>query len=172
MISICLYIGIFLRLIYVQNHIKNRPIIKSDLAETGYVFPDCPAAGSTAANLVSENCEGNLLNLAPKVTFAFGAQFTHPLGRLGDLFVRGDYNHRNQVFFEPQNDARLSGGARELIDLRLGLNNDGRELTGWIKNLTDELYVNFADDRSAIGILTTQAFGAPRTYGVTAKYKF
>lgn len=135
-------------------------------------FPGCPSAGSSPANVVSANCDGNFLNLAPEVTFAWGAQFTYPIGSIGDFFLRGDYNYRSDVFFEPQNDPRLSGDDREMIDLRAGIVNDEWELIAWTKNLTDELYVNFADDRSAIGIPRTQAFGAPRTYGLTARYKF
>lgn len=135
-------------------------------------FPGCPAAGSTPAGIVSANCEGNFLNLAPELTFAMGAQVTYPVGEIGDFFVRGDFNHRSDVFFDPQNDPRLSGSGREILDLRAGIVNDNWELIGWVKNLTDELYVNFADDRSPIGILTTQAYGAPATYGLTARYKF
>jgi iron complex outermembrane receptor protein len=135
-------------------------------------FPGCPAAGSSPASVITSNCEGNFLNLAPEVTFAAGLQITYPIGELGDLFLRTDYNYRDDVFFEPQNDPRLSGESRSLIDVRGGIVNDEWELIAWARNVTDETYVNFADDRTAIGIPRTQAFGAPRTYGVTARYKF
>ncbi|MEN7341751.1 MAG: TonB-dependent receptor [Pseudomonadota bacterium] len=135
-------------------------------------FAGCPAPGSTPPAIVAANCSGNTLNLAPEVSIALGMQWTYPVGHLGNLFLRADYNYRDDVFFEPQNDPRLSGGSRDLIDFRAGLVNDTWELIAWARNLGDENYVNFADDRSAIGIPTTQAFGAPRTYGVTARFRF
>ena len=37
----------------------------------------------------------------------------------------------------------------------------------WVENLTDDTYITYADDRSAIGVLKTTAYGAPRTFGAT-----
>lgn len=135
-------------------------------------FPGCPAPGATPVEQTTPNCAGNALNLAPEWTAALGAQFTYPVGEIGDLVIRGDWNHRSRVFFEPQNDPRLSGAARDLINLRAGIVNEAWELFAWALNLADETYVNYADDRSVLGINTTQAFGPPRTYGVTARLKF
>lgn len=135
-------------------------------------FAGCPAPGAMDPALIAANCNGNFLNLAPEWTAALGAQFTYPIGDIGDLVARVDWNYRSKVFFEPQNDTRLSGDARNLLNVRAGVVNDRWELFGWANNLANETYVNFADDRSAIGILTTTAYGSPRTYGVTARVRF
>lgn len=135
-------------------------------------FPGCPRPGATPVALTTPNCAGNFLNIAPELTMALGAQFTQPVNDSIDFYTRADWNFRSKVFFEPQNTTRLSGDGRHLVNLRAGLKSDSWKLTGWVNNLFDATYVNFADDRSAIAINTTQAFGAPRTYGVTVGYSF
>ena len=147
-------------------------------ASVGYLdatyddFSNCPPPGAANPAFITPTCDGNVLNLAPEWTAAMGAQFTYPVGGIGEFVARADWNYRSRVFFEPQNDPRLSGASRNLLDVRAGIVSDHWEVFGWAKNLTDEVYVNFADDRSAIGINLTQAFGAPRTYGVTLRLKY
>ncbi len=147
-------------------------------ASVGYLhatydnFPGCPAPGAAAPEPVVANCAGNYLNLAPKWNTSLGGQFTYPVANLGDFVARADFNYRSKVFFEPQNTTRLSGESRTLLNLRAGIVTDHWELFGWANNVTDETYVNFADDRSAIAINLTQAYGTPRTYGVTLRLKY
>lgn len=135
-------------------------------------FEGCPAGGAIAVT-PQTNCAGNALNLAPDLNMALGGQLTYPMGNgFGDFIARADWNYRSEVFFEPQNEDRLSGEGRHLLNLRAGISTDSWDFIGWANNVTDETYVNFADDRSAIFVNTTQAFGAPRTYGVTLRYKY
>ncbi|VAW02852.1 TonB-dependent receptor [hydrothermal vent metagenome] len=135
-------------------------------------FAGCPAGGAIAITPLA-NCAGNFLNNAPEFTAAFGAQFTYPTnGALGDFVMRADWNYRSEIFFEPQNETRLSGDSRNLLNVRAGFAADHWEIFGWARNITNETYVNFADDRSAIFVNTTQAFGSPRTYGVTLRFKY
>jgi iron complex outermembrane receptor protein len=137
-------------------------------------FPGCPAAGAIEVT-AQENCTGNFLNLAPEWTAALGAQMVYPLDGFGmDLVLRADWNYRSEVFFEPQNETRLSGESRSLLNFRVGLVEElgSWEVFLWAKNLLDEEYVNFADDRSGIFVPTTEAYGAPRMYGVTFRMRF
>jgi iron complex outermembrane receptor protein len=137
-------------------------------------FPGCPAAGAIEIP-PKENCSGNFLNLAPEWTTAFGAQMVYPLTDLEmDLVVRADWNYRSEVFFEPQNETRLSGESRSLLNVRVGLTDDvgAWDVFLWANNILDEEYVNFADDRSGIFVPTTESFGAPRMYGMTLRFRF
>ncbi len=135
-------------------------------------FEGCPAGGAIETT-PQVNCEGNFLNLAPEYSASLGGSFTYPVNdTLGDLVLALDVNYRSEVFFEPQNETRLSGDDRTLVNLRAGLVTPRWEAVAWAKNLTDETYVNFADDRSAILVNTTQAFGPPRTYGLTLRLKY
>ena len=134
-------------------------------------FPGCPVPGAETGP-VTDNCAGNFLNIAPEWTTKLGAQFTYPVSDELEFILRADWNYRSEIFFEPQNTNRLSGDSRSLLNLRAGVTSESWEIFAWANNLTNETYVNFADDRSAIFVNQTEAYGAPRTYGVTLKLKF
>ena len=135
-------------------------------------FPGCPSAESNPSTAQS-NCAGKYLNLAPKWTMSLGLQFIYPLKNSTiEYITRLDWNYRSKVFFDPQNEKRLSGKSHQLSNFRLGLVDEQWELFLWFNNVFNKEYVNFSDDRSAIFIYTTKAYGPPRTYGITFKYKF
>ncbi len=146
-------------------------------ASVGYLdaeydeFPACPVPGGALPGTTKADCGGNQIVLAPDWTASAGAQFTYPIGRFGDFVARADWQYQSKVFFEPQNTDRLSGDARNIVNVRAGLSTPHWDLFGWAKNITDERYVTFADDRSAIAVPLTRSFGQPRTYGVTLRLK-
>jgi len=117
------------------------------------------------------DCSGNRLVLAPRFTAHGAAEFTQPVGS-DSLFARADVDHRSSVYFEPTNSDRFKGRAHTVIDLRAGYRRPSWEVAGWVRNLTDEVYETHMDDRSAIGVLRTAAYGAPRTYGVSVSGRF
>lgn len=117
------------------------------------------------------DCSGNTLVLAPSFSAHAAAEFTQPVGS-DSLFARVDLDHRSSVYFEPTNADRFRGRGRTLLDVRAGFRRSTWEIVGWAKNLTDETYETYMDDRSAIGVLRTTAYGAPRTYGVTVAGRF
>ncbi len=130
-------------------------------------FPGCPPSAGSAA----PNCAGNQLTLAPEWTSAAGVQFTHPIDNVGTFIARADWNYQSKVYFDAQNTDRLSGDERHLINLRAGVEGERWEIFAWVENVTDEEYVTFADDRSAIAVPLTHAYGAPRTFGMTLRLK-
>ncbi len=133
-------------------------------------FPDCPAPGGAPASTVVANCDGNRLVLAPRWTSSamLERRFAAPsLG--GDLFARGEMLYQSEIFFEPQNTRRLRGDPRTIINLRAGYRSADWETAVWVQNASDELYISYADDRSAISIPLTRAYGTPRTWGVSLR---
>ncbi|WP_168427305.1 TonB-dependent receptor [Candidatus Colwellia aromaticivorans] len=135
-------------------------------------FPGCPSAAANPG-IPKNNCARNHLNLAPKWTKSLGLEFVYPLKNTSMKYItRLDWNYRSEVFFDPQNETRLSGNAHNLTNLRVGLVEEQWEAFFWMNNVFDKKYVNFSDDRSAIYIYTTKAYGPPRTYGMTFRYKF
>lgn len=119
----------------------------------------------------STDCSGNRLVLAPSFTAHAAVEFTQPIGS-DNLFARVDVDHRSAVYFEPTNADRFRGRGRTLLDIRAGYRRETWEIVAWAKNLTDKTYETYMDDRSAIGVLRTTAYGAPRTYGVTVAGRF
>ncbi|MEM9172515.1 MAG: TonB-dependent receptor, partial [Pseudomonadota bacterium] len=135
-------------------------------------FTGCPVPGAALPGTTQADCSGNMLNLAPEWSANLGVQWTYPMSAGGNLIARADWSYRSEVFFEPQNTDRLSGDDRSLLDVRVGYATETWEVFAWARNATDEVYENFADDRSAIFVNTTTAYGPPRMYGVTARMRF
>jgi iron complex outermembrane receptor protein len=135
-------------------------------------FPACPAPVAASAAEIRENCAGNRIVLAPEWTGALGVEWTIPAPALGgDWVVRSDWRYQSEVFFEPQNMRRLGGDARNVVNLRAGVRTGAWDFFVWAENAGDETYVAFADDRSAIAVPLTRAYGAPRTYGATLRLR-
>ena len=56
---------------------------------------------------------------------------------------------------------------RNIFNLSAGLVMDHWEATLWAKNILDDTYTTYHDDRSAIGVPQTTAYGDPRTFGIS-----
>jgi iron complex outermembrane receptor protein len=132
-------------------------------------FQDCTLPFSQGGAKV--DCSGNDLVLAPNFSSYGAVLYEFPV-QFGTLFARGDADYRSSVYFEPTNSDAFKGNARTLFNLRVGLRRDNWSMEGWVQNLTDRRYKTYADDRSALGVLRTAAYGAPRTYGVSLSSKF
>ena len=85
---------------------------------------------------------------------------------------RIEANHQSSVYFEPTNSDRFRGRARSLLNARLSLRLPAWTASLWVENLTDETYETYRDDRTALGVLRTTAYGPPRTYGATVSTQF
>lgn len=118
----------------------------------------------------STDCSGNRIIGAPKYTYQAAAQYERPLG-IGDFVARLDFTSQSPVFFEATNSQRFKSDSRSLLNARIGVSGRWAFFI-WGRNLTDETYITYRDDRSAIGVLQTTAYGEPRTYGVTLSTQF
>ncbi|MET0360837.1 MAG: TonB-dependent receptor, partial [Sphingobium sp.] len=117
------------------------------------------------------NCAGKRLTGAPQVTAHGAAEYLQRTG-FGSVTGRIEANYQSSVYFDPTNSDRFRGRARTLLNARLGLQLPNWTASFWIENLTDETYETYRDDRTALGVLRTTAYGPPRTYGVTVTRQF
>ncbi|MDO8297690.1 MAG: TonB-dependent receptor [Caulobacter sp.] len=144
-------------------------------ASGGYIdatydkFENCGVPASLGGG--STNCSGNALIAAPEFTFHAAAEYTHPVS-LGDLVARVDFSSQSSTDFEATNSKRFESDARSVVDARIGLRTDRWDAFVWGKNLTNEVYETYKDDRSSVGVLRTTAYGEPRTFGVTLTGRF
>ncbi len=126
---------------------------------------------------------GNKLNNAPEFKGSISATYGIDLGGGGRINLQGAAHHQGRVFFLPANTTVMSQAAYTLLDLRIGYENQARNLGlgAFVKNLTDEDYfhniVQFTStsdarkDIFAIG----NALGYPaagRQWGLEATYRF
>jgi iron complex outermembrane recepter protein len=124
--------------------------------------------------LFAQNREDDTLSFAPEWSASLSATFEQPLGT--DLTWRtnvgakytSEYNTGSNLVPQKMQDAMTIVTARTGI----GAENESWMIEAWAQNLTDEEYYQVVFDAP----LQTGSFnaflGAPRTYGLTARFKF
>ena len=136
-------------------------------------YPGCTIPTSLGGG--ATDCSGNRIVAAPKYTFQTATEYEWPLAT-GSLIARVDYNVQSPVFFTAYNTSRFASDWRHVLDTRVGVSGLGSgghwDFFVWGKNLTNDTYVVYRDDRSAVGVLQTTAYGDPRTYGVSVGAHF
>lgn len=108
---------------------------------------------------------------APEYQFALGADIDHGRGWFSGVDLEG----KGEYFFSDSHDARSSSHA--LLHVRTGYENGRFSVTLWGRNLTDEDYevrgFQFGNDpRKDYIVEDYTQLGAPRTFGVTTRFKF
>ncbi len=147
-----------------------------------YAETEIEEFGSAIAFFRSER-ENDRLSFAPKWSGSLAATYEQPVGNT--LVFRGNVGAKYTSEYNTGSnlDPRKKQDAMTLVNARLGLGADNESwmVELWAQNLTDEEYYQVAFDATLQGssadlplpTSTVNAFlGAPRTYGVTARFKF
>ena len=126
--------------------------------------------------------ENDRLSFAPEWSASLSATFEQPIG--ANLVFRSNIGAKYTSEYNTGSnlDPRKNQDAYTLVNARIGFgsSNESWMLEAWAQNLTDEEYFQVAFDGTLQGssagtvpTSTINAFlGAPRTYGVTARFKF
>jgi outer membrane receptor protein involved in Fe transport len=127
--------------------------------------------------------ENDRLSFAPKWSASLAATYEQPVGSA--LVFRGNLGAKYTSEYNTGSnlDPRKAQDALTLVNARIGLGAEDEAwmVELWAQNLTDEEYYQVAFDGTLQGssadqplpTSTVNAFlGAPRTYGVTARFKF
>jgi outer membrane receptor protein involved in Fe transport len=143
--------------------------------------------GSAIAFFRSER-EDDTLSFAPKWSASLSATFEQPIG--ASLLFRSNIGAKYTSEYNTGSnlDPRKMQDALTLVNARIGIGSADEHWTveAWAQNLTDEKYYQVAFDATLQGSSanppaglpqvpssTIDAFlGAPRTYGLTARFKF
>ncbi|HTO41845.1 MAG TPA: TonB-dependent receptor [Rhizomicrobium sp.] len=132
-------------------------------------FAQCQQPLSAGGLVV--DCAGNQLIGAPSWTGNVAAEYVRSLGWAG-FVARLDYAFQSPVYFEASNSKRFESDSQGRINIRAGLDFGAYSVMLWAKNLGNDTYITYADDRSTIGIPRTTAYGPPRTFGATLSAQF
>ncbi|MDP1736200.1 MAG: TonB-dependent receptor [Caulobacter sp.] len=111
---------------------------------------------------------GNRLPGTPEYTLSYGVQYTWDAAG-GAVTARADGRTISDVFYDQFNRAPMNADESTILNASLRWeNSDGRvSVTGFIRNITDELYVNGAFmNGGAVGWVIDGSYDPPRTYGV------
>jgi iron complex outermembrane receptor protein len=125
-----------------------------------------PGGGSESADF---NYAGNPLVAAPEWNFAGIAEFEMPLFGWGSLIPHWDVNYRSKAYFDPQMLDPISQNGYWIHNARIAYRTpyDRIELAFWVANVFDEEYKVDAFDPNPDYNTLLEAWGEPRTYGVT-----
>lgn len=160
-----------------------------DFSDTGFRQQDDPNSNQTVAFFFTNDYNGNRLPNTPRFKVSASAQYTLELGRYGEIVPRYELNWSDEVFFDPSEgrgapsvvtnqpvlpDHTISERPLLLHNVRLTyrMADGGLELSGWVRNLTDEVYKSYAFDASSAANFVGNLVGEPRTYGLSVKLTF
>ncbi|MEQ8861512.1 MAG: TonB-dependent receptor [Pseudomonadales bacterium] len=117
--------------------------------------------------------DGNHLPRAPEFTASVVAQYDQPLRSGALLTARLEYQYQDDFYFTSFNTDYAEGGGADLVNARIAFTSPGQqwEIAAYGKNLTDEEY-ELATTVSGINAGTLELYGAPRTYGLEARFRF
>jgi len=145
--------------------------------------------GNVARILPKElNRSGNRLLNAPKYTITLTMQQAIPLGRWGSLVARWDGTWKDKTYFDATEGRGITNAANQIFlprntigqspywihNVRLSYitPDETIEIAGWIRNVADEEYKVFAADLTTFQKTSLFFVGDPRTFGVTASFRF
>ena len=131
---------------------------------------------------------GNPLPNAPQFKVSGSLSYDFELGRIGSLTPRYDFAWSDDVFFDPSGGRGSPDSNGEIflpkntigqealilhnIRLTYAVEGGNLEISGWVRNLTNEVYKTLAFDASAGPGLVGNLLGDPRTYGLSARVTF
>jgi iron complex outermembrane receptor protein len=128
----------------------------------------------STGNFKAVDLSGNRLPFTPTYTLSYGAQYTWDTS-LGPITLRADGRTLSDVFYDQFNKPINSAGSSTILNASLGWKdiNDRVSVTAFVRNMTDELYLNGTFmNGGAIGYTLDGSYDPPRTYGVQLGVKF
>lgn len=123
--------------------------------------------------VVDVSDEREIVN-SPKWDTFLGFAYSIPLASGGDVTLFANWAYRSKTYLEVNSSENLAQGAYSLFDAAVtwdSANGHWRVILGG-KNLTDEEYRTHAFDLSAFPGVELGYYNPPRTYSITATYKF
>jgi iron complex outermembrane receptor protein len=148
-------------------------LLEAGLGYTKSEFDSFPNCGVTpTVPPTAEDCSGNQLTYAPKLTFNLSATYDVEVTDALTLSFFGDWSYRDRTYFNIFNDRAFSQGDYALFNgsITLAKNTGDWAVSLWGENLADKDYVTFAIPGFAGSVLRHP--GAPRTYGVRLTGRF
>jgi len=142
----------------------------ADPARPNLSTSTCSYNGATFPGI---DLNGNPMTQAPKWTTSFAATYTVAMPA-GDLRLRGEVNTISKVYYSPFKRDEVAQPGYALINASVTYRtNSGVTLTAYARNLTNEFYrVSTSVSSASVGSPITALVGAPRTYGLSARYDF
>ncbi len=111
---------------------------------------------------------------APPITFSIGTDYVFGLGETGSLTIGGDARFVDKHFLSVDNRPGLTEDGYVLTNAFVQFDAAGGRyyVRGGVKNLLGTEYKTDAQEFSSVGNIQTAYYGDPRTWSVTAGFRF
>ncbi|ODP39068.1 TonB-dependent receptor [Sphingomonas turrisvirgatae] len=111
---------------------------------------------------------------APPISFSLASDYAIPLGNAGSLTLGGDARFVDKHYLSIDNRPGLIEDGYWLVNAFVQFDAAGGKyyLRGGVKNLTKSIYKTDGQEFSSIGNIQTAYYGDPRTWSVTAGFRF
>ncbi len=110
--------------------------------------------------------DGKNMEGSPSFSGRIGACYHHTSG----VYARADVNHVGNVhYYDGSAKTLQKADPYTLADIKLGFLYDNWDIYAFVKNLSDEKYINAFKSSMGMG---AAGFGTPRTFGVGLSYSF
>ncbi len=125
--------------------------------------------GEGANNPAYGEVAGNTIPGASPVSASAGFQYDQTFGDMFDGFAALDVNYDSDWYTTPDNRIEVEG--RTIVNGRLGITKDAVKAFVFVKNLTDETYIDGVFTIRSLNRIVP-SFGEGRTVGVTLSYTY
>lgn len=136
-----------------------------------YAYSRCNFTGELIIDDDGTDLDGNSCRRTPKHAFGISANLDQPISDTLVLLAGSDFQYTGANFFDNPNTPILKFDSEILLNARIGVRDVDKkwEVTAWAKNLTNEL--NYTSKLNLFGTIYG-TYIPPRTYGVTARFRF
>jgi iron complex outermembrane receptor protein len=112
---------------------------------------------------------------APPISYSLASDYAIPLGgNAGSLTLGGDWRFVDAQYLSVDNRPNLHEDGYSLLNAYVQYDAPGGKyyLRAGVKNLTKSIYMTDAQEFSSVGNIQTAYYGDPRTWSITAGFKF
>jgi iron complex outermembrane receptor protein len=111
---------------------------------------------------------------SPPISASLASDYRIPLGTAGSLTLGGDVRFIDKQYLSVDNRSNLLEPGYTLVNAFVQYDAPGDKyyVRGGVKNLTKSIYLTDAQEFSSVGNIQTAYYGDPRTWTITAGFRF
>jgi len=134
----------------------------------------CPLEQIATATTVC-NLSGRPLSGLPVWSLSAGGEYNYPvtlLDEAGQIYLHGEYSYRSKTYGDPSDSRYTLMPGYSLLNTSLGLRDGPWDFSFWVRNLTNEHYLQNVTVQAGNSGLVAGTPGDPRMAGVTLRASF
>jgi len=134
----------------------------------------CPLESIGSSTTVC-NLSGRPLSGLPVWALSAGGEYSYPVSLLdeaGQVYLHGEYSYRSKMYGDPSDSRYTLMPGYSLLNTSLGLRDGPWDFSFWVRNLTDEHYLQNVTVQAGNSGLVVGTPGDPRMAGVTLRATF